>query len=280
MAGWVDDLGDGVRKVIRAFHGSPYDFDKFDASKIGKGEGAQAYGHGLYFAGNEAVARSYRDIVGQEELTRHQEELRGLLNQKSQAAMALQEAEIGYKNAVRNKHITGKTQEQIDQEWLARIADARAAMNQSHLEARDAAPRRQRGHMYEVEIGYPEEALLDWDRPLRSQGAIVGERIAPFRTDKYDLGPDADYESGATAVERIASAFDSEMAEASAALRKAGIPGIKYWDAGSRSAHQGTRNYVIFPGAEDAIKIIRKYGWMLPVTMAAGAAVDGQPVNR
>src|SRR6185312_26485 len=41
---------------IRAFHGSPYAFDKFDLSKIGTGEGAQAYGHGLYFAQNQEWA--------------------------------------------------------------------------------------------------------------------------------------------------------------------------------------------------------------------------------
>src|SRR5215472_5232639 len=46
---------------IRAYHGSPYAFEKFDPAKIGTGEGAQAYGHGLYFAGSEAVARNYRD---------------------------------------------------------------------------------------------------------------------------------------------------------------------------------------------------------------------------
>ena len=48
---------------IRAYHGSPHQFDKFDISKIGTGEGAQAYGHGLYFAENEAVARGYRDAL-------------------------------------------------------------------------------------------------------------------------------------------------------------------------------------------------------------------------
>lgn len=46
---------------FNVFHGSPHSFDAFDASKIGTGEGAQAYGHGLYFADNEGVARSYRD---------------------------------------------------------------------------------------------------------------------------------------------------------------------------------------------------------------------------
>ncbi len=49
---------------IKAYHGSPHDFDKFDLSKIGTGEGAQAYGHGLYFAENEGVAKSYKGDPG------------------------------------------------------------------------------------------------------------------------------------------------------------------------------------------------------------------------
>ena len=49
---------------IRAFHGSPHKFDRFDISRIGTGDGAQAYGHGLYFAGNEGVARSYKGKDG------------------------------------------------------------------------------------------------------------------------------------------------------------------------------------------------------------------------
>ena len=46
---------------IRAYHGSPHDFDRFDISKIGTGEGGQAYGHGLYFAEAEPTALSYRN---------------------------------------------------------------------------------------------------------------------------------------------------------------------------------------------------------------------------
>ena len=41
------------------WHGSPHKFDKFDSSKIGTGEGAQAYGHGLYLAESPDVARTY-----------------------------------------------------------------------------------------------------------------------------------------------------------------------------------------------------------------------------
>ena len=46
-----------------AYHGSPHSFDQFDTSKIGTGEGAQAYGHGLYFAEKEGTAQSYRDAL-------------------------------------------------------------------------------------------------------------------------------------------------------------------------------------------------------------------------
>ena len=45
---------------ITAFHGSPHKFSKFDMGKIGTGEGAQAYGHGLYAAENPKVAKDYQ----------------------------------------------------------------------------------------------------------------------------------------------------------------------------------------------------------------------------
>jgi len=44
--------------AIKAYHGSPHKFDKFDMSKIGSGEGFQSYGHGLYFAESPNVSLS------------------------------------------------------------------------------------------------------------------------------------------------------------------------------------------------------------------------------
>lgn len=70
---WVNDLAGGMSTalmtggpmlgMIKAYHGSPYDFDAFDMSKIGTGEGAQSYGHGLYFAENPEVAKSYKETL-------------------------------------------------------------------------------------------------------------------------------------------------------------------------------------------------------------------------
>jgi hypothetical protein len=57
-----------------------------------------------------------------------------------------------------------------------------------------------------------------------------------------------------------------------ALLKEHGIPGIRYLDGNSRAAGQGTSNYVMFPGTEDSIRILRKFGLMAPI--AAGAAME------
>lgn len=51
-----------------AYHGTPHKIDPqegFRTDKIGTGEGAQAYGHGLYFAESDKTARGYRDGLSQ-----------------------------------------------------------------------------------------------------------------------------------------------------------------------------------------------------------------------
>jgi hypothetical protein len=49
---------------VDVYHGSPYDFDKFTTEKIGTGEGAQAFGWGLYFTDLESIARNYAETLG------------------------------------------------------------------------------------------------------------------------------------------------------------------------------------------------------------------------
>mgnify|MGYP000081260380 CR=1 FL=1 len=58
-------VGNGLGMGIRAYHGSPHDFDRFLMDKIGTGEGAQAYGHGLYLADHPEVAKGYSAIADQ-----------------------------------------------------------------------------------------------------------------------------------------------------------------------------------------------------------------------
>ena len=58
-----------VKYYQSVYHGSPHKFDEFSLDAIGTGEGAQAHGWGLYFAGNKNVSEEYR-----EKLTRNQYE--------------------------------------------------------------------------------------------------------------------------------------------------------------------------------------------------------------
>ena len=59
----------GVTFSIAALHASPHSFRKFDTAFMGKGEGAQAYGWGLYFAENPKVNRSYLNQFAQDKAT-------------------------------------------------------------------------------------------------------------------------------------------------------------------------------------------------------------------
>ena len=280
---------DNAPGVIRAYHGSPHSFSRFDASKIGTGEGAQAYGHGLYFAGNEGVARSYRDIPPS---ALPPERLAAVEAAKAQWQEALGKWTAAEK-AIADLHATRGTRApgwgdiaavpKGDPE-LARLTEEYNRWQQAMdaaVDAQNAAQfGRQRGHMYEVEIGYPEEALLDYDRKLTEQPGPVLDyaRSLGYRGDMWtgedlygDLGrfTPEDIRPGWTSVLNTVNDRVTRPQVAAARLMEAGIPGIRYLDQGSRSAGDGTRNYVMFPGTEDRIRILRQYG-LLPPLVAAG----------
>lgn len=54
-------LSEETMKQIEAWHGSPHLFDKFSTSAIGTGEGAQAFGWGLYFTDLKSIAENYAE---------------------------------------------------------------------------------------------------------------------------------------------------------------------------------------------------------------------------
>lgn len=59
----------GVTFSIAALHASPHSFRKFSTDYMGQGEGAQAYGWGLYFAESPKVNRSYMNQFAQDKAT-------------------------------------------------------------------------------------------------------------------------------------------------------------------------------------------------------------------
>lgn len=52
------------KKFTQLYHGSRHKFDKFDLAKAKTGEGAQAFGHGLYFTDNKQIAEFYKAAGG------------------------------------------------------------------------------------------------------------------------------------------------------------------------------------------------------------------------
>jgi hypothetical protein len=121
------------------------------------------------------------------------------------------------------------------------------------------------GHMYKVDL--PDEKIarmLDWDVPLSQQPEAVRRALDVLDADSKKLlvGQDP---KGAKLYELLAStdafAGSGPMGvAASKHLRGGGVPGIRYLDGGSRGAGSGTRNFVVFPGEENALRILERNG--------------------
>ena len=69
-----EEVNTGSVREHRVYHGSGADFDAFDHSHMGEGEGAQAYGWGTYVTEVEGIGRTYAI----QNTTKHNEALRAL----------------------------------------------------------------------------------------------------------------------------------------------------------------------------------------------------------
>lgn len=54
----------------RAYHGSPFSFERFDLGAVGSGNGGAVHGWGLYFAKNKEVSENYRKELAKEQGTK------------------------------------------------------------------------------------------------------------------------------------------------------------------------------------------------------------------
>lgn len=60
-----DQMAIGSMKLgQKAWHGTPYDFERFDIGKIGAGVGDQVHGWGLYFAKDRKISEAYKEVLG------------------------------------------------------------------------------------------------------------------------------------------------------------------------------------------------------------------------
>jgi hypothetical protein len=221
-------LGDGGGLLAHTlFHGTPHKFDRFALDKIGTGEGAQAYGHGLYFAENPGVAKNYapRDFDAEE-----------VMMQRYKAAESVEDYES---MEVWERAMMHDTADEIRE--IYRDTDYGAAMRDKAeaiaSEVEQLAQQGTKGHLYEIE--YPDELLdnmLDWDAPLSEQPESVQSAIdelfdlTGYRPRPDDTGEELyDFYAGQFGFDAVGNrAFTSEK------FAEAGIPGIRYFDQQSR----------------------------------------------
>lgn len=272
---------------IRAYHGSPHDFDRFDLSKIGTGEGAQAYGHGLYFAENEGVARSYRDNLAKSTVDfggkrMMPAELSETLWRESSGNIpdpirASPPFLQGIMDAVHEFTATGKRPVAPDDlsNWLG-YGPLSQRQGYALAAKRLAEAKGTPGRMYEVAIHADPERFLDWDKPLKAQPGL----LKAVRDDGFAAADNAK-RTGGDFYRAVMDDYGADPDQISLSLRDIGIPGIRYLDAGSRGAGDGSRNYVVFSDA--IIEILRKYGLLAPTVAAGGgllATQDSQAAPR
>jgi hypothetical protein len=329
--------------ALKLLHSSPHDFDRFSMSQIGTGEGAQAYGHGLYFAESPSVSgrggdywrQFFNKMPSGPERTATGAMYANRFDPEKAASQL--EANVRY-HADRaqpgrygdgpeieegNRLLAEETQRALDMIKSGQIVGPRT---------------------YEVSVNANPEDFLDWDRLLSEQPEVArrigysdaariaadrkklyGQFSAPKSTEFEDLfgplsaqekaaaeqlsampepwnqmtgkdawfraskrkyvveGPDGRLGPGADTYEeavkvaggdpnKVRTISDPAAPARAEFMREAGVPGIRYLDAGSRNVGDGSRNYVVFD--ENLINIVRKYGVAGAAAMLGVSALD------
>jgi len=235
---------------MTAWHGSPHTFDKFSTEKIGTGEGAQAYGYGLYFAGAKDVAEFYRKTLALD---------------KGVTAKILKDGPNDYSV------------------WALKPGADQISLVGEHLlhgqavRLKEEYDRKSAGRLYKVELAPAEDEYLLWDKSLSEQSEKV-KAILEKANPELSHGRYSDYanESGVGDVPNGGKALYEMIAQrlgerresrrgynvsddksASEYLHSLGIRGVKYLDGTSRGKGEGSYNYVIF--SEDDVEITEQY---------------------
>jgi hypothetical protein len=173
-AGLAPVRGASLGMGFRGFHGSPHDFDRFDMSKIGTGEGAQAYGRGLYFAENQGVAEQYSKLPIQ---------LQEIESRVAAAAAGGTVNDPAIKTA--KNFLIGRA------DFDEAVQAAKAAASDPNVSPADAArfsaaaewmkanerTLRHKPNLYEADIDAEPEDFLDWDTLAREVPPEVLEKV-------------------------------------------------------------------------------------------------------
>jgi hypothetical protein len=157
---------------IIAFHGSGADFDEFRLEMIGTGEGAQAYGYGLYFTDSEDIARFYKDAVGGKNTYR--------IRQFDDIGQALKGKMPLTTDVINNI---------IDKKIKVSSLPKEAQSSVEEILKRKKIPTTKK--MYKVGLAPKPDELLDYDAPLSQQPRVVQKQLENLVGDLLAGEPEA-----------------------------------------------------------------------------------------
>ena len=252
---------------LDVYHGTPHRFPatarnplgEFDASKIGTGEGAQVYGHGLYVAENPAVAKEYQNQLGTQMKYKGEQFYDPIVGRKTGTTgnIELDDYLLSYlgDTGVIRKELLTAAKEMRSANNPQALKEYQALMGELR-KVRSDVTAANTGSLYKVDL--PDEQIakmLDYDKTWKQQPQNVQDAINVDKLLKY-------YGTDDISTSQVLYHAKQNMSPAAFAefLRSKGVPGVKYLDEKSRAAGEGTRNFVVFPGEEKSMTILERQG--------------------
>jgi hypothetical protein len=245
-----------IAESFRAFHGSPADFERFDLAKVNTGEGAQSYGHGLYFAEKDEVARRYQRTVSDKAFVNKVAELYDEGFSPPDAWAEIKAHWIEFTPAEQRLMLALEKDDWLGFDYPHQAVNAALR----DLNAFDPSPETVAavnaiGNLYRVKINAEKARMLDWDRSFEAQSPFVQEALRKLGFNEADVAGAPGKEFHTWLAKQARTQIESEGREvgpgdtrsaAAAKLAEVGIPGIKYLDRGSRAGGEHTQNFVVF----------------------------------
>ena len=254
----LDMANDDGAKEHRVYHGSGAEFDHFDHSHMGEGEGAQAYGWGTYVTEVEGIGRTYA-IQNSENAREHyvySGDTHGLSEERINEIL-----EVFLDAKPSEGHVVSEYNDALDwysskrDEYCQSLAKDASLLNPSDISIVMDKTR----NLYTVEI--PDDNggnYLDWDSKTGKD--LVSRLVSTLRADKElkeayegrlselnkELGKFAPRTLFSDTYVQLAELLGSDK-KASQLLSSLGYVGIKYPADNLRGGRKdGAKNYVIF----------------------------------
>jgi len=256
----LGDVSRGSVSPLDVYHGTPHTLPpternplgEFDASKIGTGEGAQAYGYGIYTAEARKTGERYRSQLAPERIASD-------LNTK------MRFVQVGEKPINPDTFDVDVSQELIDaaksgkKEFLnfanqkksrwEQLAKDESYKFQPYAEEKvkaydDLIKEAEKsgvkytgaGNLYKIDL--PDEMIpkmLDYDKPMSEQSSEVQKILLPYQKEIGGSFGTGEQTLKAIAFERRMKGLDDSPQAVANQLQEMGIVGVKYLDELSRS---------------------------------------------